>query len=329
MKSKNSPWSIVPQFFRKVIHSLMASPTEIAGLFTSPLSPRPIILPVDIWSATLNINAANASRCFVKEVVHYKHSGGKEHEFLHFTVSHPEGSWLAFVFTDRTTKKHSGNGGSSLSNKAAVLSNPSPSSSSSSSHSSPLVPACDTIYVATDHSAALEELRGTFFNNKHETIRTLTFDTGPSVMELATLLTVTSHHAPSYSLCQNQCYWFAHTIYEALRQLFPHHRERIDSGRRGTCHYLPVSMADSHKDVCAAYDEKKAALLASANEERERYATALRAERQEGREEGREEGRAEERAALERERAALAAWEQELLRVKEELALQSRGAAAN
>ncbi|KAF9237238.1 hypothetical protein BU15DRAFT_63303 [Melanogaster broomeanus] len=56
---------------------------------------------------------------------------------------------------------------------------------------------------------------------------------------------------------------------------------------------------------------------------------ALRAEGQEGREEGREEGQAEERAALERERAALAARDQELLRVKEELASQSRGAAAN
>ncbi|KAF9234398.1 hypothetical protein BU15DRAFT_79081 [Melanogaster broomeanus] len=270
MTSKNRSWSIIPQFFWKVIHSLMAPPTEIAGLFTSL---HPITLPVDIWSATLNINAANASRCFVKEVVHYKRTGGKEHEFLRFTVSHPEESWKAFVFTDRTTKKHSGNGESSLSNKVAMLSNPSSSSSSSSSHSSPLAPACDTIYVATDHSAALEKLHGTFFNDRHETIRTLTFDTRPSVMELATLLTVTSHHAPSYSLCQNQCYWFADTVYEALRQLFPHHRERIDSGRSGTCHHVPIPKADSFKDVCAAYDEERAAILARANKEREQYDT--------------------------------------------------------
>ncbi|KAF9232339.1 hypothetical protein BU15DRAFT_81342 [Melanogaster broomeanus] len=156
MKSKKGSWSVIRQFFLKVIRFLMASPPEIEGLFTPIQSPLPIIRPVDNWPAMLNIHAAHASQCFVEEVVHYKHIQGKQHEFLRFKVSHPVKPWKAFVFADRTVNMDNEDGEPSLSNKAAMLSSPAPSSSSSSStHSSRVLPAHDTIYAATASSEAL------------------------------------------------------------------------------------------------------------------------------------------------------------------------------
>ncbi|KIJ05316.1 hypothetical protein PAXINDRAFT_21410 [Paxillus involutus ATCC 200175] len=332
MKSKKSSWSFIRWFITKVVRSLMESPPEIEGVFTPIQSPIAIIRPVDNWPATLNIHATQASQCFVEEVVHYKHVGGKQHEFLRFKVSHPAGPWKAFVFADRTVNLDDEDGEPSLSNKAAVLSNPAPSSSSSSSaHSSRNVPAHDTIYAATASSEALDRLHVIFLKDKPRTVRTLTFDTNdtrPTVPELASLLKVTSHSAPSYSAYQNQCYWFAGTVYEALGQLFPNHIQSPDPRRNGTFRGIAIPMANSIMEVCEAYHRERAAILERANEERERYEAALRAQR--------EEGRAEERAALEREREQYEAvlrvqreQAEEILRLREELAAQSRGAAVN
>ncbi|KAF9234652.1 hypothetical protein BU15DRAFT_78801 [Melanogaster broomeanus] len=341
MKGNKSPWSIVPQFFWNVIRSLMASPPKVEGLFTPMQSPHPIILLVDSWPAMLNIDAANASHCLVEEVVHYKRSRGKEHEFLCFRVSDATGSWKAFVFADRTVNMSDEDIAPSLSNKTPVLSNPSPSSFPSSTHCSPVLPTYDSIYAATESSAALGLLHADFFRDGHKAERTLAFDAHsarPSVVELASLLKVTSHHhAASYTLCKNQCYWFAATVYESLQQLFPRHRETIHSNKNGTYRRLEISMPNSAEDVCAAYHRERAAILARENEERERYEAVLRAAREEAREEGREEGRvegreegrAEERAAHQNKRAELAAREQEVLKLAERIAPQSRSAAAN
>ncbi|KAF8843176.1 hypothetical protein BDN67DRAFT_964827 [Paxillus ammoniavirescens] len=346
-----------------VVRSLMESPPEIEGVFTPLQCPMPIVRPVDNWPAMLNIHAAQASQCFVEEVVHYKHVGGKQHEFLRFKVSHPAGPWKAFVFAERTVKSDDEDGEPSLSNEAAVLSNPAPSSSgSSSAHSSRAVPAWDAIYAATAKSAALDRLHVVFLKDKPRIVRTLTFntnDTRPTVLELASLLKVTSHSAPSYSAYQNQCDWFAGTVYESLGQLFPNHIQSPDPRRSGTA----IPMANSIGEVRGAYHRERAAILERANEEREQYEAVLRAHRAEAREEGRqevlkevreeraalerrreryeavlrvereqarEEVQAEERAALEREPdEELAALKREILRLREELAAQSRGAAAN
>ncbi|KAF8837191.1 hypothetical protein BDN67DRAFT_973300 [Paxillus ammoniavirescens] len=294
----------------KIARSLMESPPEIEGVFTSIQSPFAIIRPVDNWPAMLNIHAAQASQCFVEEVVHYKHAGGKQHEFLRFKVSHPAGSWKAFVFADRTVDLKNEDGEPSVSNKAAVLSTPAPSSSSASSaHSSREVPAYDGIFAATANSEALDRLHVMFLKDRPRTLRTFTFDTNdtrPTVPELATLLQVTSHSAPSYSAYHNQCYWFACTVYEALGQLFPNHTQAPDPRRSGTLRGIAIPMANSVQEVCEAYHRERAAILERAKEERERYEAAIRAQRaealEEGREAGHEAGRAEERAVHERER---------------------------
>ncbi|KAF9234651.1 hypothetical protein BU15DRAFT_78800 [Melanogaster broomeanus] len=327
----------------------MSSPPTVEGLFVSI---HPFQQPVGSWPATLNANA-DARRCLVEEVVHYKHTRGKEHEFLRFRVSDATGSWKAFVFAERTVNKSD----ESLSDRAAVLSNSSHSSTSSSTYSSSVLPANDSIHTATAGSAALRHLDVQFFRNEPRAERTLTLDTDstrPLVVELASLLKVTSCHAESYSLFKNQCYWFAATVYEALQQLFPRHRETIHSNKNGTYRRIEIPVANSAEDVCAAYHRERAAILAMENKERERSEAAsidllgvlvliliflqvIRAAREEAREEGREEGRAEgreegraeERAAHQKERAELAAREQEVLKLAERIAPQSRSAAAN
>ncbi|KAF9220346.1 hypothetical protein BS17DRAFT_347240 [Gyrodon lividus] len=372
MGGKRSSWSNIPQFFSKVIRSFMASPDssppEIEGVFTSIQSIAFTILPVNEWLDTLNGHAAETSQCFIEDVIHYKCTAGKQHEFLRFQVSHPAGPWKAFVFADRTVDTSNDNGVPTFSNKAVVLSNPPPSSSSSSTLSLRDLPAYDIVYIATENSAGLKRLYSLRFNDKHEVVRTLTYDansTRPSVLELATLFNVTSRHAPSYNAYQNQCYWFAETIYEALAQLFPIHRQAPDARRGGTYRGLGIPMANSVQAVCAAYHGERLAIQEREEEEMRQQEALQQALRAEGREEGREEGivkgreegivkgreegivkgreegivkgreegieqgRAEERAALEMEHAALAARERGLQRRIEELEAQSRGAAMN
>ncbi|KAG1727745.1 hypothetical protein EDD22DRAFT_789252, partial [Suillus occidentalis] len=42
----------------------------------------------------------------------------------------------------------------------------------------------------------------------------------PSVMQVSVLLYVLSKYSLTYQLWQYQCYWYAHTIWEALKRLF-------------------------------------------------------------------------------------------------------------
>ncbi|KAG1754224.1 hypothetical protein EDB19DRAFT_639144 [Suillus lakei] len=43
----------------------------------------------------------------------------------------------------------------------------------------------------------------------------------PSAQFLGTLLQATTAHARHYDLYEHSCYWYSHTIFEALRRLFP------------------------------------------------------------------------------------------------------------
>ncbi|KAG2119290.1 hypothetical protein DEU56DRAFT_837042 [Suillus clintonianus] len=49
----------------------------------------------------------------------------------------------------------------------------------------------------------------------------------PSAIQLSVLLSALSKHSPLYTVYQYQCYWYAHTVWEALKKLFPDCRETM------------------------------------------------------------------------------------------------------
>jgi hypothetical protein len=60
-------------------------------------------------------------------------------------------------------------------------------------------------------------------------------------------------HSPTYHLWQYQCYWYAHTVWEALKTLFPDCRETTQSEGRSRFWGQPIKKADSVEDVCDQY----------------------------------------------------------------------------
>ncbi|KAF9237258.1 hypothetical protein BU15DRAFT_63320 [Melanogaster broomeanus] len=331
----------------------MASPPpEIRGVFTA-MNTGPFIISVDDWQLLLNMQAGQTSRCFIEDIVHYKCTEGKEHEFLRLQISHPAGPWKAFVFCDRTVNTSNDNRDPVQSHRAALL-------CSSSTPSFGNFPAMDIIYAASANSTALKELYLGRFSDKHTHVRTLTYNTKgaqPSVLDVAMLLKVTSCHAPLYRIYENQCYWFSDTVYDTLAHLFPDHRTSTNTHKGGTYRSVDVPMADSVEKVCAAYCSERSAAEERAKEERRQQEAALKAEREQGREQGlelgREQGRAEVQADLKAEReqgreqgleqglelgreqgraevqAAFAAWQSELLTRMEELEARARPTAAS
>lgn len=58
----------------------------------------------------------------------------------------------------------------------------------------------------------------------------------PSVIQVSTLMLVASIHQPNYNLYEYNCYWYADTIFEACKNLFPLGREECKKhGDRGRC----------------------------------------------------------------------------------------------
>ncbi|KAF9237191.1 hypothetical protein BU15DRAFT_63357 [Melanogaster broomeanus] len=286
-------------------------PPEIRGVFTA-MNTGPFFISVYDWHLLLNIQATQTSQCFVEDVVHYKCTEGKEHEFLRFQISHPAGPWKAFVFYDRTVKTCDDNRDPVQFHKAALLCSSSPISTPSFGN----FPEMDIIYAASANSTALK-LLGRFSKN-HTHVRTLTYNANgvqPSVLDLAMLLKVTSCHAPLYRIDENQCYWFSDTVYDALAQLFPDHRT---STKGGTYRSVDIPMADSveKREECCRGEGKRGEETAGS---RKHMSTVLFRVLKAEREQGREQGRAEARAARERE----------LPTCMEELEARARRTAAN
>jgi hypothetical protein len=75
----------------------------------------------------------------------------------------------------------------------------------------------------------------------------------PSVMQVATLLSVVHQQAPQYDVYQNQCHWFACTAWDALVTLFPGEHGACKSHvTRSRYHGFPIGMAGS---VAAVLDK--------------------------------------------------------------------------
>ncbi|KAI6014935.1 hypothetical protein EDC04DRAFT_2953046 [Pisolithus marmoratus] len=122
----------------------------------------------------------------------------------------------------------------------------------------------------------------------------------PSANQLATLLYVTSTLEPNYDIKETQCYWFAATVFGALKSLFGGVEQEIANCRAGTTRGVRItSIKDSMEPVCERYKAARATLAEEIEQKR-------KAEQQVQEEERRQE-RAQREAAQE---AAKGNWEQ-------------------
>ncbi|KAI6040808.1 hypothetical protein EDC04DRAFT_2893821 [Pisolithus marmoratus] len=185
----------------------------------------------------------------------------------------------------------------------------------------------DRVLCATLDSTGSTQLEKAYENSSH--ICTLTFSekAKPSASDLAILVYVTSTLEPKYDLHQTQCYWFAATVFEALKSLFESAEQDTLSRRAGTTYRMRIArIKDSVKPVCDRYKEAQATLAEEIEQKR-------KAEQQPGQQ---EEERRQERAqrvaaeeAAKREREQRQAAEEERHREREQRqAAEERARAA-
>ncbi|KAF8121010.1 hypothetical protein EV363DRAFT_1569964 [Boletus edulis] len=329
MGNKTTSWPIIPKFLSKALFVLMDRPHPppapyVKGVFPlTRTSFQTYNSPHEWLEALVDSDVAQVNRCLVEEVTHYKCTSGKEHEFLFLQVDLTGSSTKASILVDRSVQIQDTVAKSML-------------SSNTTFSSTPECPAVDSMTCAYTQSAGLKDLlsyRG--IKGGYKVIQKLTYDptvTRLLVLEFASLVQVTSSHAPSYSLYQNQCFWFAATIMEALVELFPNVTRSPEPRKGGTYLSLNIPMANSVLQVFQEYPRGYDAVWTRVVERETRwqqttqqaYQAVCDEAREQGRREGIEQGHNEERAAVEREHAVLIARQRELERRIEALEAQSR-----
>ncbi|KIO07628.1 hypothetical protein M404DRAFT_135590 [Pisolithus tinctorius Marx 270] len=206
----------------------------------------------------------NAARCYVEKVCWHKQSSTVQHEFLQFDILSMDGRYKSTVVAERG--KDRTNSDRSTSAILSVVIPASPANVTPSADSP--APADDVVYSAAFGSPGAIKLA---VKCTAICLRTLTFPKGsvrPSAHELSTLLAVTSNHILVYNLMESQCYWFSETVFKALKRLFPHAREDIQSGRAGRWRGVAIPTAESVEAVCAEYRARNTCLLEEAERKR-------------------------------------------------------------
>lgn len=180
----------------------------VPGLFT----PQQTRNGVSAWR-TIIFSDHLPSQCRLKKMTYCKCQSGKEHEFLLLEFYHPSTSQTTILVVDRTANNpdpQNNNNGSSSRTSGII----SPSAS-------PTPDATDNVFTAPK-SAIQTYLTKTF----HPYLKLCTLDfsapgvKGPSATQIAVLLSAVSKSAPQYHVYQYQCYWFAETVWEAVKRLF-------------------------------------------------------------------------------------------------------------
>ncbi|KAI6010557.1 hypothetical protein EDC04DRAFT_791058 [Pisolithus marmoratus] len=195
----------------------------------------------------------------------------------------------------------------------------------------------DCVSYATRDSVAGAQLEGV--HEKDRRIHMLTFpERVPSANQLATLLYVTSTLEPNYDIKETQCYWFAATVFGALKSLFGGVEQEIANCRAGTTRGVRItSIKDSMEPVCERYKAARATLAEEIEQKRkaeqqvqEEERRQERAQREAAQEAAKREREQRQRAEEEqqREHEQRQAVEEEIAKLQHELeALRKAGAS--
>ncbi|KAG1742033.1 hypothetical protein EDB19DRAFT_1703698 [Suillus lakei] len=269
-------------FLAAILHPFMASPTDAPGVFTSGDSQN----DVGQWN-TLLLNNELSSQCQLERMIYGKCTTRVEHEFLLLHFRHPtQHHAVAILVLDRTSRTDSteNNNGSSRSVGQASVVSPSVSPT----------PANDSIFTTPNNGSAIESYLTKRYG-QHKYLCNLDFpaSTRPSAIQVSVLLCVLSKHSPTYHLWQYQCYWYTHTVWEALKKLFPDFRETMQSEGRSRFCGQEIRKAESVEAVCEQYCAEWARIENAAEDRRKAKEEEIRQLRM--------EGRAEERAQCQSE----------------------------
>ena len=190
-----------------------------------------------------------ASSCMLTHLEFCKTKGETLHEFLILYFSHPTHTVArAVAVVDRAVKDRSRSSG--------IFSPSVPSQTSTE--------ALDRVHVMGQGDNLESYLSKTYgpydklcilrYPSTNSDPSSLT-SAPPSAVQVSTLMLVATNHQPNYNLYEYNCYWYADTIFEACKNLFPLGREECKKhGDRGRCR-LNFPMLDRHKlpDICDEY----------------------------------------------------------------------------
>ncbi|KAG1788346.1 uncharacterized protein HD556DRAFT_1404066 [Suillus plorans] len=290
-KSKSVKRFSVRGFLAAILHPFMTSPTDAPGVFTLGDSYN----NVGDWH-TLLLNNELSSQCELERLVCCKCTTSVEHEFLLLHFRHPtQHHAVAILVLDRTFRpdstENNNRNGSSRSVGIGQSTVVSPSVSATPAH--------DSIFTTPNNGSAIESyLTNRYGQHKYLCHLDFSAPARPSAMQVSVLLCVLRKHSPTYHLWQYQCYWYAYTVWEALKTLFPGCRETtLSEGRSRFCGQ-EVRKAESVEAVCELY-RAEWARFENATEERRR---AKEEEVHRLRMEGLVEGRAQRQAEVDEER---------------------------
>ncbi|KAG1832858.1 hypothetical protein DFJ58DRAFT_736261 [Suillus subalutaceus] len=266
-KSKSVKRFSVRGFLAAILHPFMTSPTDAPGVFTLGDSCN----NVGDWH-TLLLNNELSSQCELEHMVCCKCTTSVEHEFLLLHFRHPtQHHAVAILVLDRTSRpdyaeNNHGNGSlRSVGIGQSTIVSPSVSAT----------PAHDSIFTTPNNGSAIESYLTKRYG-QHKYLFNLKSSTFPLPL----------------------CYWYAYTVWEALKRLFPGCRETtLSEGRSRFCGQ-EVRKAESVGAVCELY-RAEWARFENAVEERRR---AKEEEVHRLRMEGLVEGRAQRQPEVDKER---------------------------
>jgi len=252
-----------------------------------------------------------SSQCQLERLVFCKCTNGKEHEFLLLHFRHPiQQDAVAILVLDRVpstdpTENNNNNNNGSGSSRPVMQSSHIASPSVSS------IPARDSIFTTRNDGSAIESyLSRTYDQYKRLCHVDFAASARPLAIQVSVLLCVISAHSSMYNLYQYQCYWYAHTVCEALKRLFPDCHETTENGGRSRYLGVKIDKADSVEAVCEEYHIQWARIENAAEERRKvKVAEAQQL---------RMEGRTEERARCQVEIDQVTRQKEEERRQKEE-----------
>ncbi|KAG1722997.1 hypothetical protein EDD22DRAFT_1054541 [Suillus occidentalis] len=253
-KSKTVKRFSIRNFLAAILHPFMSSPTDAPGVFT-PGAPSHI--DVGLWHSLLFTSELSA-RCKLERMVYGKCTTEFEHEFILLHFRHPTQHHAVAILTLERTCAENTTGSSRSVGQAAVVS---PSVSS--------ITAKDTITPTTNSSFTINSYVTQEFG-PHKFLFELDFPASarPSAMQVSILLCVLSKHSPMYELLQYQCYWYAYTVWEALKKLFPGCLEMPLNEGRSRFKGQPIKKAESVDTVCEQYRAEWARFEEAAEERR-------------------------------------------------------------
>ncbi|KAG6382121.1 hypothetical protein JVT61DRAFT_764 [Boletus reticuloceps] len=201
----------------------------------------------------------NASLCQLVCMEFCKAKSDKLHEFLVLYFSHSNSAVTAraVAIVDRTVKDRS---------QLSALASP-------SLPSQKVTEALDKVHVMGQGNDLKAYLLGTY--GEYDTLCVLRYapstNSIPSALQISTLLFVVTSYRQNYNLYEYNCYWYAGTVFEACKDLFPGYKEEcMRHGDRGKCRLkIPMLATSSLPDVHSEYhvEWKHSLQRRSANQE--------------------------------------------------------------